>query len=112
VEEDFVSLDDICEKESEVNQTEEDQEEKYSLSEVKEYIKKILFDILFLNESDEFDECDAFMELGMNSIYMVKFITQLNTQLALQLDETVLFEYFNAKDLAEYIYEKMKRGEQ
>ena len=132
-EEDFVSLDEICKVKQEeefdpytpleeyvgaVKQTENDEmlEERGTdnnqiLSNIKQAIRKTLFHVLYIDDNEDFDERDSFRELGMDSMYMVKFITELNSELILKLDETLLFEYSNVKDLAEYIHRNMMRGE-
>ncbi len=77
---------------------------------VKSTVKKILREILYLDEHDEFDEDDSFRDLGLDSITMSKFIQRLNKSLELSLKESVLFDYTNTCELTDYIAYGLRRN--
>ncbi|SDD51938.1 polyketide synthase PksN [Paenibacillus sp. CF095] len=121
----FISLDDIlsvppentitspiAEQETETGfipvVIEEDAESVYKVVEIEIRIKDILFDLLYLDELDEFDVEANFMELGLDSILVGKFIQTLNSQLGLSLNDTIIFDYSTTSKLADYIASNLK----
>ena len=41
---------------------------------------------------------------------MANFVNMLNTEFSIHLDETVLFEYTNIKEIAKYLYNHIKES--
>lgn len=83
-------------------------EETSEPGEIQHMIQEILYDILYLDDLDEFDPEVHFMELGLDSILMSQFIHKLNARTGLNLRETILFDYSNAYLLAEYVDSKQR----
>ncbi|MEO2205376.1 SDR family NAD(P)-dependent oxidoreductase [Paenibacillus pabuli] len=87
---------------------EEDAESLYGIMEIEQRIKDILFDLLYLDDLDEFDVEANFMELGLDSILVGKFIHTLNSQLGLSLNDTIIFDYSTTSKLADYMATHLK----
>lgn len=81
---------------------------KPELDAIQLQIKKVVGKVLFIDEYENIDEYAAFRELGMDSLYMANFVNMLNTEFSIHLDETVLFEYTNIKEIAKYLYNHIK----
>ncbi|PEW10109.1 SDR family NAD(P)-dependent oxidoreductase, partial [Bacillus cereus] len=71
--------------------------------EIQQVIKEILYEILYLDDLDEFDIQANFREIGLDSISISKFIQKANTKLGINIKETVIFDYPNTVQLANYI---------
>ncbi|NEW09013.1 SDR family NAD(P)-dependent oxidoreductase [Paenibacillus sp. SYP-B3998] len=103
----FISLESILHQEDENynysiindNQSEDSPE----TLEIQQLIKEILYEILYLDDLDEFDNEANFMELGLDSILSGKFIQKMNSKCNLNLRETVMFDYPNTFQLSKYI---------
>jgi polyketide synthase PksN len=87
---------------------EEAAESFYEVVEIEQRIKDILFDLLYLDDLDEFDVEANFMELGLDSILVGKFIHTLNGQLGLSLNDTIIFDYSSTSKLADYMATHLK----
>ena len=74
----------------------------------RQILQKHLFDLLYLDESDEIDDEADFMELGLDSLSISRFIQSVNQQFKLDMRETILFDYPNITLLADYIITQMK----
>ena len=83
---------------------------KPELDAIQLQIKKVVGKVLFIDEYENIDEYAAFRELGMDSLYMANFVNMLNTEFSIHLDETVLFEYTNIKEIAKYLYNHIKES--
>ncbi|CAI6244199.1 SDR family NAD(P)-dependent oxidoreductase [Bacillus subtilis] len=92
----FISIEKILE-ESTGNSSVEDNQE------IHKKIKEILYEVLFLLPEDSIDEESSFYELGIDSILIEKFISELNKNLNLRLSESVLFSYPNINSLSRHI---------
>lgn len=84
------------------------QEEFIESETIQKIIKDELYDILFLDDTDEFDNQISFMELGVDSIMTGKLIQNLNKKLKLDENATVLFDYPNTEQLACYLAAQVK----
>ena len=104
LEDSFVSLEDIL-KDTKFDKNWKKQKDSHNYvtaTELQQLIKKLLYEILYLDEFDEFDEAENFMELGLDSVYTIEFIKRFNEETGLNLKETVIFSYPNTIELAEY----------
>ena len=80
----------------------------YERKDIIEYaITGIVQDLLNFEESSQIDINKGFFELGMESIMIGKFKQSIEKEFNLSLEDTVLFNYANIKDLSEYIYEEI-----
>ena len=70
-------------------------------------IRKVLFNVLYLDDQDEVDNRTNFSEIGVNSINIVTFIQALNEELTLSLRETIVFDHQNIHDLCMYILSEL-----
>ncbi|MEE0930930.1 MAG: beta-ketoacyl synthase N-terminal-like domain-containing protein, partial [Acutalibacteraceae bacterium] len=104
LEDSFISLEDIL-KDTKFDKNWKKQKDSHNYvtaTELQQLIKKLLYEILYLDEFDEFDEAENFMELGLDSVYTIEFIKRFNEETGLNLKETVIFSYPNTIELAEY----------
>ncbi|MWV45525.1 SDR family NAD(P)-dependent oxidoreductase [Paenibacillus sp. HJL G12] len=83
--------------------SDEDDEALYEAADIERRIKSILVDLLYLDEFDEFDVDGSFMELGLDSILVGKFIHALNSEMDLSLSDTIVFDYSTTSQLAKYM---------
>ncbi|MBT6564851.1 MAG: amino acid adenylation domain-containing protein, partial [Candidatus Scalindua sp.] len=74
-----------------------------SLDEIQANLVAVIKDILFMHEEDELDEEASFLDIGLDSISVVRFIQKLSQKLNLSLRETLVFDYPTIGALAEYI---------
>ena len=63
----------------------------------------VIRDILFMRDTDALDMDATFLDLGLDSISVVRFIQQLSRKLDLPLRETLVFDYPTIGALADYI---------
>ncbi|MCY8910326.1 SDR family NAD(P)-dependent oxidoreductase [Bacillus atrophaeus] len=71
--------------------------------EIQQVIKDILYEILYLDDLDEFDIHANFREIGLDSISISNFIQKANRKLGINLKETDMFDYPNTVQFANYI---------
>ena len=77
-----------------------------NLLEVKEVLKQQLAEALYL-EITEIEEDQKFIDLGLDSIVGVEWITTINQTYNLNIKATKLYDYPTLLDLAEYITEEI-----
>ncbi|NTG51715.1 SDR family NAD(P)-dependent oxidoreductase [Agrobacterium rhizogenes] len=70
-------------------------------------LKDAVKQILHYPASEILDDDVTFFELGVDSIRMVSFIEQLSEKLALELEETVLFDHPSIIGLAKHMVERV-----
>ena len=77
-----------------------------NLLEVKEVLKQQLAEALYI-EISEIEEDQKFIDLGLDSIVGVEWITTINQTYNLNIKATKLYDYPTLLDLAEYITEEI-----
>lgn len=80
------------------------------LTDVIRRLKDAVKEILHYPASEILDDDVTFFELGVDSIRMVSFIDQLSEKLALELEETVLFDHPSIIGLAKHMVERLDIG--
>ncbi|NEP57569.1 MAG: acyltransferase domain-containing protein [Symploca sp. SIO2G7] len=77
-----------------------------SLSALKETLKQQLADALYV-EIGEIEEDQKFIDLGLDSVVGVEWITTINKTYKLEIKATKLYDYPTLLDLAEYIAQEI-----
>ncbi|MEW6734296.1 MAG: beta-ketoacyl synthase N-terminal-like domain-containing protein [Acidobacteriota bacterium] len=77
-----------------------------SLAVMRADLVAVIKDVLLLREEDAVDEESTFLDLGLDSISVVRFIQKLAEKLQLPLRETLVFDYPTIDALAKYIVQQ------
>ncbi len=77
--------------------------------EIQADLEGVIKEILLLPDEEELDPEATFLDLGLDSIRVVRFIRTLSESLALPLRETLVFDYPTIGALAEYIARRPPR---
>ncbi|ODS25133.1 hypothetical protein AB835_00250 [Candidatus Endobugula sertula] len=78
---------------------------------ISQRIRTILDKLLYLDDDDEIDEITNFVDIGITSMNLVEFISQLNREFSLDMKETVLFDYPNINTLSNMIENELEAVE-
>lgn len=106
--EQFISLEEMYkEKEQEENIN---NKKHMNIAEIIHIIKELLCEILYLDDTDEFDEYTNFMDLGIDSVYTKVFIKSFNEKTGLNLRETEMFNHSNTIEFAKFAVSKSEIG--
>lgn len=80
------------------------------LAEIKETLKQSLAEALYADIS-EIEEDKSFVDLGLDSIVGVEWITSMNAMYNLKMKATKLYDYPTLLDLAHYISSELKKSQ-
>lgn len=113
--EQFISLEEMYE-EKELEENGKDQAEikkkaHLDIADTIQLIKELLCEILYLDDTDEFDEYTNFMDLGIDSVYTKVFIKSFNEKTRLNLQEIEMFNHSNTIEFAKFAVSKMEIGD-
>lgn len=108
-EEDFVSAESILEESPVVQLSKCEEEANIRIGEIEKRLQEVLYDILYIDESDEVEKDSSFMELGIDSISVTKLIQGINRKFELDIRERDIFDYPDITQLANYITSIMKK---
>jgi|GEM_PF-1005358 len=125
-EDNFISIEAIIDKDSDVQMmasTKSDLETKKQyrtsieekkrgtfIREIEKKIQQILYNTLYIGESDEVDKDTGFMELGVDSLSVSRLTQVINRELQVDIRENDMFDYPNITQLANYIASRIKMG--
>ena len=73
------------------------------IGEVRRAVRRVLSEVLYLDEQDDANDDDNFFEVGLNSLSIVSFIQGLNRVLKLNLRETIAFDHPSINALSKHI---------
>lgn len=73
---------------------------------IEQDLQMLVAEVLYLNKS-EVETRKKFIEMGVDSVIGMEFVTKLNQQYNLNLSATRLYDYPNIVELAKYIYEAL-----
>ena len=106
--EEFISLEEMYE----IKEQEESVKNKnhLNIAEIIQIIKELLCEILYLDDTDEFDEYTNFMDLGIDSVYTKVFIKSFNERTGLNLREIEMFNHSNTIEFAKFAVSKNEIG--
>lgn len=108
----FISLEDLYATEleniRELSETVPEKRIALSKDEIQNIIKNILYEILYLDDSDDYDVTDSFEDLGVDSVYAKTFIKLFNEKTGLLLNETRMFSYPSIEEFSAYCAEQIK----
>jgi 3-oxoacyl-(acyl-carrier-protein) synthase/thioesterase domain-containing protein/acyl carrier protein len=67
-------------------------------------LRRVIHDALLISKDAELDDRATFLDLGIDSIQMVRFMASLSRRLGVELAQTLLFEYPTIGTLTDYLF--------